>query len=85
MPTVALASLLALAACASYDPPVRTDRATPAYQADLTACRESVATAVDQQNAKTALAWIASPVRRPGQVRAGLRACLADRGYALDG
>ena len=85
LPTTALALLLALAACASYNPPVRTDRAAPAYQADLAACRESVATTVDRQNAKTALAWVASPVLRPGQVRVGLRACLADRGYVLDG
>ena len=85
LPAAALAPLLALGACAAYDPPVRANRATPAYQADLAACRADATTAVDRENAKTALAWVASPVRRPGQVRAGLRACLADRGYALDG
>ncbi len=85
LPVAALAPLLALGACAAYDPPVRADRAAPAYQADLAACREETATAVDLQNAKTVFAWVSSPVRRPGQVRAGVRACLAGRGYTLDG
>lgn len=81
----AAALVLTLGACAAYDPPVQADRASPAYQADLAACRAGVATAVDRENAKTVGAWVASPVLRPGQVRAGLRACLADKGYALGG
>lgn len=85
LPAATLASLLALGACSGYDPPVRADRAAPSYQADLAACRADAAAAVDRENAKTVLAWVSSPVRRPGQVRAGVRACLAGKGYTLDG
>ena len=84
-PAPSLALLLTLGACGGYDPPVRVELISPSYQADLAACRAGVTAAVDRENAKTALAWVASPVRRPGQLRAGLRACLTEKGYALEG
>lgn len=74
--------LLACVAGCAYEPPVR-DRAAPAYQADLQACQGSVPAAVDTRNAKTGLAWLGSPVRRPFQVRAGMRECMAGKGHAV--
>jgi len=40
---------------------------------------------VDKRNAKTGLAWLSSPVRRPFQVRPEIRACLKAKGYAMAG
>ena len=69
------------AGCA-YEPPVR-DRAVPTYQADLQACQDSVPAAVNARNAKTGLGWFSSPVRRPFQIRAGMRTCMAGKGHVI--
>ena len=73
--------LAGLAGCA-YEPPVR-DRAAPTYQADLLSCQDSVPSAVNARNAKTGLDWFSSPVRRPFQIRAGMRACMESKGHAV--
>ena len=78
-----IASLLSLctAAACGYSPPPRTDTAAPAYQAAVDGCDASVSSAVDRQNAKTGLAWLASPVRRWSQIGDGVSACMAKKGY----
>lgn len=72
--------VLALAGC-GYQPPPQTDVAAPAYRRDLAACRKSAATAVDTQNAKRAVTWFASPVRRWGQIDRATSTCMQGKGY----
>ena len=78
------ATLLLLSGC-GYSPPPRTDGAAPQdaqrYEADLDKCRDDTATAVNKRNAKTGLAWFASPVTRWGQIGDGVSACMGARGY----
>ena len=73
-----------LGACA-LDPNVVVERDLAAYRVDLAACRASVGEAVDRENIKTGPAWAASPVRRPFQVRTGVRNCLSAKGYTIAG
>jgi len=81
---IVLVGVLGAAGCvSSYAPAVQG--AGPAYQADLAACQEQSTDAVDKRNAKTGLAWLSSPVRRPFQVRPEIRACLKAKGYAMAG
>ena len=82
-----LLMLLSVAGCSAYAPamPAGTDVAAPAYQADLQTCQGQSAAAVDKRNARTGLAWFASPVRRPFQVRAEIRTCLRAKGYPVQG
>lgn len=75
---------LVLSACA-LDPNVAIGRDVATYRTDLAACRASVGEAVDKENIKTGPAWAASPVRRPFQVRAGVRDCLSAKGYTIAG
>ena len=75
-----LASAALLAACAGR-PATQVEAASPLYQADVAACRESVPAAVDKQNAKTGLAWIVSPVRRWSQVDEGVDRCMTAKGW----
>ncbi|GAC1477627.1 MAG: hypothetical protein NVS2B11_00410 [Acetobacteraceae bacterium] len=72
--------LLALASC-GYAPSATVDTAAPTYRADQESCEDSSATDVNKRNAKTGLAWLASPVRRWGQISDGMDACMADKGY----
>lgn len=80
----ALLLAAALSACA-LDPNVIVERDLTAYRADLAACRASVGEDIDRENAKTGPAWVSSPVRRPFQVRAGVRDCLGAKGYTVAG
>ena len=82
--TSALLLAGALGACA-LDPNVAIGRDVAAYRADVAACRASVGEAVDKENIKTGPAWFASPVRRPFQVRDGVRTCLSAKGYTIAG
>ena len=70
-----------LAGCAAYEPP-ELDRSRSTYQTDLTECQENEPTAVDDYNAKLGPRWFAAPFRRPFQVRAAIRKCMAGKGYA---
>ena len=72
--------LLSLASC-SYTPPAQTNTASPSYKADLESCRDAASAAIGKQNAKRALAWIASPVRRWGQISEATGSCMAGKGY----
>jgi hypothetical protein len=76
----AAALVLALTAC-GYTPPAGTDVSKPSYRADLTACRDSAASEVNFRNSKTGLAWIASPVRRWGQIKEATQVCMTKKGY----
>lgn len=80
MKRIVLLALLATS-CAT-EPPI-VDRSRPSYQADLQACQDSVPSAVNARNAKTGLDWFSSPVRRPFQIRAGMRGCMEAKGYAI--
>jgi len=71
---------LALAGC-GYAAPSEVDRSAPAYRADLGKCEDTAASDVNKQNAKTGLAWFASPVRRWGQIGDAVQSCMADKGY----
>lgn len=82
---VVLLGVLAVAGCYGYEPRVETDRAAPKYQADLAACQQSSVDAVNKRNAKTGLAWISSPVRRPFQIREAIRSCVREKGYVVPG
>ena len=80
MKTAALLFLAGLAAC-GYRPTAQTDTAAPGYQADLATCRDTAASDVNKRNAKTGLAWLASPVRRWGQIGDATGACMEAKGY----
>ena len=82
---VVLLGVLAVAGCAGYEPRAETDRSAPKYQADLAACQESSVDAVNKRNAKTGLAWLSSPVRRPFQIREAIRSCVREKGYVVPG
>ena len=83
---VVLAGMLAVAGCVSnYAPPLQGAQTGPAYQTDLAACQEQSTAAVDKRNAKTGLAWFASPFRQPFQVRPEIRSCLKAKGYPVLG
>ena len=82
---VVLLGVLAVAGCYGYEPRVETDRAAPKYQADLAACQQSSVDAVNKRNAKTGLAWLSSPVRRPFQIREAIRSCVREKGYVVPG
>lgn len=72
--------LLALASC-GYDPPPQTDVNSASYRTDRDACETAAATSVDKENAKRALVWLASPVRRWGQISDATQACMAGKGH----
>ncbi len=72
--------LLGVAACA-YHPPPQTDTASPAFIADSDTCEDTAAETVNKTNAKTGLAWFASPVRRWGQIADATQSCMAGKGY----
>lgn len=82
---IVLAGMLAVAGCVSNYAPAVQGAEAPGYQKDLAACQEQSTDAVDRRNAKTGLAWLSSPVRRPFQVRPEIRACLKAKGYAVAG
>ena len=76
----ALLVLVGLAAC-GYQAPPRTDTASPAFAAARDACEDSAAKQVNQRNAKTGLAWMASPVRRWSQIGDATAACMDGKGF----
>jgi hypothetical protein len=78
---IAVLALAALLGGCGYEPPPGTDRAAPSYKADLGACRDNAASAVNARNAKTAPAWFSSPVRRWGQIDDVVQACMDGKGY----
>lgn len=75
-----LGSALLVAAC-GYTPPGETDTQSARYRADREACGSSVPSAVNRRNAKTGLAWFASPVTRWSQIGDGLNECMAGKGW----
>ena len=79
-PSALLASSLLLSGC-GYTPPPATNTAVPQYEADLGTCSTSGSKAVNARNAKTGLAWFASPVTRWSQIGDRVSACMADKGY----
>ena len=72
--------LLGLAGC-GYHPTAQTDTSTKSYSADLTACEETSHHDVNKRNAKRALDWFSSPVRRWSQIGDATQACMAGKGY----
>lgn len=79
IPLLLTASAL-LAGC-GYSPAATTDRSSAAYKADFSACDGAVPSAVNKRNAKTGLAWFASPLTRWGQIDDGMNACMAEKGW----
>ncbi len=74
------ALLLACTGC-GYSPPAQTDTALSSYKTDLEACHQTAEADVSKQNAKRALTWLASPVRRWGQIGDATGSCMAEKGY----
>lgn len=73
-----------LAGCGAYEPPV-LDRSRATYQTDLDECQVNEPVTVDDYNAKRALRWFVSPIRRPFQVRDAIARCMTNKGYAVAG
>ena len=73
-----LSTVVGVAACGGVAP---GEGRTAAYRTDYAACDGTVTDAVDARNAKTGLAWFASPVRRWGQIGDGVSACMQDKGW----
>ena len=80
MKSLAVFSLLTLAAC-GYQPPPQTNTANPAYVADRDTCEDQSHDQVNKTNAKTGLAWFSSPVRRWSQIADATQSCMAGKGY----
>lgn len=78
--SLTFAAALLLAGCAGT-PAVVGDRASPKFQADLKACRQTSEANVAKQDAKLFLTWLRSPLAGPGQVRRAVRACMIAKGY----
>jgi hypothetical protein len=76
--------LFGLSGCAPYDPPVRGDRASDHYKADLEACRTSSSHTVYLKNADNPWSWMISPITGPPKVRAAIRTCMQAKGYVLE-
>ena len=51
------------------------------YQADYASCDKTVPEAVNKRNAKTGLAWFASPVTRWSQIDNGVNRCMQAKGW----
>ncbi len=75
-----LLALTVLAGC-GYRPPAQTDVSAKPYQADLASCEDTASTDVNKQNAKKALAWFSSPVRRWSQIGDATQSCMVAKGY----
>lgn len=60
---------------------MQVDATSGAYRADLAACRQSSEQAVNQDNARRALRWVASSVTRWGQIGDATGSCMAGKGY----
>ncbi len=75
-----LLSALVLAGC-GYTPPGGTDTQAPRFKADADACGASAPGAVNARNAKTGLAWFASPVTRWWQIGTAENDCMAGKGW----
>jgi hypothetical protein len=80
IPLLAAALAAPLAAC-GYTPPAHTDTEAPQYQADLDTCQSSVPDAVDRNNAKKGLTWIAGGATRWFQIDTAMDNCMADKGW----
>lgn len=65
--------LLLLASCGGH---VQT-----AYRTDREACHESAESEVQKHNAKRAIDWFASPVRRWSQIGEATDTCMQTKGY----
>jgi hypothetical protein len=86
MRRIELFSLVVLASvsgCAPYDPPLQGDHTSQHYRDDLRQCRTSSREAVRLKNASTLESWVISPFTGPPAVRAAIRKCMQDKGYAL--
>lgn len=79
LPLLLAASTL-LAACGE-SPSASTNPGNAAYKTDFAACDGTVPGAVNKRNAKTGLAWFASPITRWGQIDDGMNACMAEKGW----
>jgi len=84
MTLMVLVVLAGVSGCSPYDPPFRGDHASQRYKDDLEKCRTSSREAVRLKNAATLESWIISPVTGPPAVRAAIRKCMLDKGYALE-
>ena len=83
-PSLVVALLAGVSGCAAYDPPVRGDRTSDKYKADLEQCRTSSTEAVRLKNASTPQSWIISPITGPPAVRAAILKCMEAKGFALE-
>ena len=77
-----LAGFLTLGAC-TYDPPVQADHASAKYRTELKQCRDTVDPKVELQGRSTFPGFLISPFTNPPRERAGIRACMVGKGYAL--
>lgn len=75
------AVVLASVAGCGYQPPAQTDVGAKSYQTDLASCRDAAHSDVNKRNAKRALDWFSSPVRRWGQIGDATQSCMATKGY----
>jgi hypothetical protein len=78
------ALLFGLTGCGRYEPPVQGDHNSAQYKSDLDKCRTSSAETLRLKNAATPSTWIMSLYTGPSEVRAAIRACMTQKGYALE-
>ena len=74
---------LLLAGC-SYDPPVKADRSSEKYRADLARCDAEGAREASKVTGATPWTFIKSPFTYPPLKHAHMRECLTRRGYVIE-
>jgi hypothetical protein len=78
-----LAVGFALAACA-YDPPMRADHASAAYQKDLAACQDAGEKEAHRRVMASGILFLTYPVSLPVEQRVQTRKCMEGKGYKLE-
>lgn len=73
--------LLALAGCGGASPPASAPETAGGYDKDRLACHDEAVTQVNKTNAKRALDWFSSPVRRWGQISDAQSSCMLAKGH----
>jgi hypothetical protein len=69
----------------AYDPPMQADHASPAYKANLHACRETAHKEADRIVKARGLLFLTYPVSLLIVRRIQLRKCMQGKGYKLEG
>ncbi len=83
MSRLCLLSLIVMAGCSAYDPPVAGDRSSAKYKSDIARCRKEASTASARKANATPQSFIMSNFDSGAAERQNVVTCMQVRGYAL--